>query len=255
MNSIPFLDERYPVKTVCTDNADCQRSVGWHHLDTRNAMLQDYLDVPLKQVIYACETHSGSVLAISGENGASLERVEEANALGPSGGYDAMVTNVPGILLCIWTSDCLPLFLFDPENNIAAIAHCGWRGICDGIASNTVSVMSECFCVNPKNILTVFGPGICGKCYKVGGELIEAFSRRFPSEEVRDFFCPNQDGEYLLDLRGAIAFDLSRMGVRPENIHDVGICSYESEDYSSYRRSGESWVSKLTLSGIVVIEQ
>lgn len=254
LKSISFFDDRYPVRTVCTDNSDWQRHAGWQHADTRNAWLKDYLRVPLERFVYAREIHSGNVLAISGggDGDGLVETVEEADTPGLTGGYDAMATSVPGIMLCIWTADCLPLYLYEPGSHVAAIAHCGWRSICRGIASNTVGVMANRFGANPENIIAAFGPGICATCYEVGGELVEAFSERFPANELESLFSPRENGKYLLDLRKSIALELCRMGVQTENLHDMGICSYESEQYSSYRRNGPSELGTQTLSGIVL---
>ena len=41
---------------------------------------------------------------------------------------DALMTNVPGLLLVIRTADCLPVLLVDAENRAVAAVHCGWRG-------------------------------------------------------------------------------------------------------------------------------
>lgn len=252
MNSIPFLDDRYPVRTVYTDNADRQGHARWQYRDARNAVLRDYFRMPLERIIYAPETHSGSVFAVSGEGDGRPETVEEDGVPESTGGCDALVTAVPGILLCIWTADCLPLFLYDPITNVAAIAHCSWRSICSEIVPNTVDMMSERFGANPESIIAAFGPGICGKCYEVGDELIEVFSKRFIEEELRDLFTHNGNGKCFLDLRKAVAFELFHKGVGFEKIHDVGICSYESEAYPSYRRNGPSEFGGQTLSGIVL---
>ncbi len=252
MKSIPFLDNRYRVRTLFSDNEDWRSIEGWQHADTRNAALRDFLHVPLKRILYASEVHSGNVLVVSDESDSCPDAVDQSGALGLTGECDALVTAVSGVMLCIWTADCLPLFLYDPVANVAAIAHCGWRGICDGIVSNAVGVMARNFGVSPENVSAAFGPCICEKCYEVGGELVDAFPRRFPADETGDIFTLKQNGKYLLDLKKATVFELLRMGVQLEEIHDVGICSYESEDYSSYRRSGSSDFGRMTLSGIVL---
>ena len=215
-------------------------------------ILRDYLRVPVRRVVYARETHSGSVLAAE-ENDASLAAVEESFILGSPGGYDAMVTSVPGVLLCVWTSDCIPLLLYNAAKHAAGVAHCGWRGICSGIAANTLEVMGRRFGSSPEDILAFFGPGICGNCYDVDGDLIGAFSGLFSPEEIEALFRPREDGKYLLDLRKAIAFELLRAGLRPDRIRDEGICSYESMDFASYRRARSSEASRQTLSGIVLL--
>ena len=254
MQSITFLDDSYPVKTVISDREDWQRPSGWQDADSRKNIIEAYLQTPLKRVYYARETHSGSVFSISDKDMSdTLETVSEACRIGPSGGYDAMVTAVPGILLCVWTADCIPLFLYDTAKHAAAIAHCGWRGICKGIVENTLEEMGRCFGSSAKNILAAFGPGICADCYEVGSELIEAFSARFSREELGELFRPEENGKHLLDLRKAITFALLREGVRSDRIHDAGICSYESEDFASYRRNGPSEASRQTLSGIVLL--
>ena len=106
---------------------------------------------------------------------------------------------------------------------------------------------------SPENILAAFGPGICGDCYEVGGELIRAFSARFSREELGELFRPKENGKYLLDLRQAIVTELIEAGAEFSNIFDTGICSYESESFASRRRDGRSIPCRQTLSGIVLL--
>lgn len=251
MKSVPFFDDRYPVRTVYSDSADWQCHDGWRHRDKRIAVLRDYLNTPLERIAYASEAHSGNVLAVSDE-GDFVGTSEGAGAVESTDEFDALATATPGVLLCIWTADCLPLFLYDPERHVAALAHCGWRSICNGIVTNTIDVMVGRFGTKPQNIIAAFGPGICGKCYEVGDELVEAFSKRFSPDDAKDLFTPKAKGKHLLDLRKAASLELFRMDVQRENVHDLSICSYESEDYSSYRRNGPSDFGRQTLSGIVL---
>ena len=254
MQSITFLDNHYPLRTVITDREDWQSYLEWRDDDSRKSIIEDYLHIPLKRVLYARETHSGNVFSVSDSDvSGTLETISEACLIGPSGGYDAMVTAVPGILLCIWTADCIPLFLYDTVKHAAAIAHCGWRGICSGIAVNTLEVMGRCVGSSAENILAAFGPGICADCYEVGSELIETFSVRFSGEELGKLFRPKGNGKYLLDLRKSVVMELSKAGVESSNIFDTGICSYESESFASYRRDGRSIPCRQTLSGIVLL--
>ena len=253
MHSITFLDDRYPLRTLISGKEDWQNHPGWQDDDSRKQIMEAYLHTPLKRVSYALETHSGSVFAIS-EGGGSFEAVEERLILGSPGGYDAMITAVPGTLLCIWTADCTPLILYDTAKHAAAIAHCGWRGICSGIVGNTVEGMRRCFGTDPREIAAALGPGICGDCYEVGSELIKAFSARFSQEELGELFRPKENGKYLLDLRKAIVMELIRAGIEPSDIFDTGICSYESDRFASYRRDGRSIPCRQTLSGIVLLQ-
>lgn len=248
MKSIPFFDDRYPVRTVYTDSAVWQRHANWHQRPARDAALQDYLHMPLKRIVYASQANSGNVIAVSGEDDGCIDAV----ASGPEGTCDALVTATPRVMLCIWTADCLPLFLYDSESHVAAMTHCGWRNICNGIVSNTIDVMARCFGTNPSSVIAAFGPAICGNCYEVGDELLGAFSKRFSPDEASSLFTAKPNGKFLLDLRKAVSLELFQRGVESGNIHDTGICSYESQAYSSYRRNGPSDFGRQTLSGIVL---
>ena len=252
MHSLPYFNKYYPVRTVYTDNEIWRRCKDWQDVNIRRDALQDYLCVPLKQVLYAREVHSGNVFAFEAETGGSLAFGEKTDVQALSDGYDALVTDVSGILLCIWTADCLPLYLYDTEKHIAAIAHCGWRGILSGIVSNTVCTMTDRFGADPAHIIAGFGPGICGNCYEVSEDLHEAFLGRFSPDEMEAIFCLQPSEKYLLDLRKAIRFELCRTGILAERICSTEICSYESEVYASYRRSGPTEPARQTLSGIVL---
>ncbi len=253
MNSISALDDRYPVKTVFTNNSDWQSHEDWHRVECRNAAFQEYLRVPLTRVFYAYEEHTGNVLAITSSNVEDLEAMDKNRIPEQIGEYDALVTDVPRTMLCICTADCLPLFLYDPEQNVAAIAHCGWRGICNGIVSNTVCSMVDRFGTDPGSVVAAFGPSICKRCYEVGGELKDDFARRFSPQEVESLFTARTNGKFLLDSRRAVALELLRAGVRQEKIHDVDICTLESDDYASLRGEG-AYVEAVrqTISGIVL---
>ena len=56
---------------------------------------------------------------------------------------DALVTDVPGIPLIVFSADCNVLLLHDPVRRVIGAAHAGWRGTAAGIAAETVRVMAE----------------------------------------------------------------------------------------------------------------
>ena len=255
MRSVPFFDERYPVKTVYTENNDPPAVPGWDEADVRNAAIASFVSVPVSKVVYAREIHSGSIFAVTSKDSSGrIVHTEEAFITKTPGGYDSVITNIPGIMMCITTADCLPLFLYDTVHHAAAITHCGWRGTASGIASNTIRKMGELYGSESADIIAATGPCICGKCYEVGEELIDAFSTTFSDDEIKGFFTPKENGKYLLDNRAAVLCDISRLGITPDHISDTGICSFESPGFASYRRDGRVIPSRQTISAIVMKE-
>lgn len=253
MRSVPFFDERYPVRTVYTENSDPPAVPGWDEAVVRNAAMADYADVPVARVVYAKEIHSGSVFAVTSQDGSgSIVHTEEAFITKPSGGFDSVITDIPCIMMCITTADCLPLFLYDTAHHAVAITHCGWRGTASGIASNTIRKMGELYGSDSADIIAAIGPCICGKCYEVGEELIDAFSMTFSDDEIKGFFTPKENGKYLLDNRAAVLCDIARVGITSDHIYDTDICSFESPGFASYRRDGRVIPSRQTISAIVL---
>ena len=256
MRSIPSLDDRHSVRTVFTDSADGQRHADWQCAEVRAEAFREYLGVPLERVFYAYEKDAADVLDITGECAEKLQNTEKEDIYEHFGGFDALVTAIPGTMLCVCAADCLPLFLYDPSTNVAGIAHCGWRGVCAGIVPNTIGVMGAHYGVDPRQVMAAFGPCICGRCYEVGGELRDAFAERFTTSDLLSLFTPKDKGKYLLDLKESVRLELLRAGVKPAQIYDTDICTYEHREYPSCRRSGTHIeVRHQIFSGIALVKR
>ncbi len=153
---------------------------------------------------------------------------------------DGLVTASAGLLLIIKTADCLPVFLVDPENRVVAAVHCGWRSTLQKILVSACGLMRDKSGSRPENLLAALGPCIEQKCYEVGPEVLEGFSAA--GFDTGRIFTPalNKDRFYL-DLRGANRLLLAdEIGLRPENIYELGACTFCSEDLYSYRRDRQT---------------
>lgn len=143
-------------------------------------------------------------------------------------GADGMVTRKKDIFLSVTVADCIPVFFYEKQQEIVGIAHCGWRGIVDGIIGNAVGKIAE-IGGNPENIRVVLGPGI-GKChFEIREDVLDNF--RDHPESVA-----NREERIFVDLKGIIKKQLFLSGARPENIEDDDECTMESRRYFSYRR-------------------
>ncbi len=161
---------------------------------------------------------------------------------------DGLITDLPKVPLAIFTADCPPIFLLDPQRKIAGLLHAGWRSTVANISSRAVGIMSETFGVKANSLLVAIGPHICKKCYRVSwSPVAEAFSECFQSfeKEVLDSIISqlpreqseaSQKNSWLVDLARANAYQLQRAGVLPENIEISTICTYEDKSFFSYRR-------------------
>lgn len=146
---------------------------------------------------------------------------------------DAMVTNVPGLILGILTADCCPVLFADGEAGVIGAAHAGWGGAIGGIVASTVAAM-ESLGARRGNIHAAIGPTIAQPSYEVGTEFRDRFMAAAPTFE--GFFAPGKDGlHYQFDLP---AFVRSRLEAEDiSNIFDTAVDTYTSEAHFSYRRT------------------
>ena len=143
--------------------------------------------------------------------------------------------NVDGIFACnknyalqVKTADCLPIFFIHKHNNIFGVIHAGWKGLKNGIISKSTQLLKSH--INDLNEITAFiGPSISQKNYEVKNEFIDYFGNEFIDKVEDKFFC---------NLKGVASSQLQKLGVK--NVIDCNQCTYENENYHSYRRDKTS---------------
>jgi len=161
---------------------------------------------------------------------------------------DGLVTATTGVVLCIFTADCVPILLADTQRGVIGALHAGWRGTLAGIAGAGVRAMVRQG-AHTNDIRALLGPSIGPCCYEVDEELARRFERRFERGHVHVHPSDRASKAYL-DLRGFVGDQLALAGLSRERIKSVGPCTKcESERYFS-RRAAAGSVTGLQLSFI-----
>ena len=146
---------------------------------------------------------------------------------------DGLITDEPGIALVTLCADCVPLLFLDPIRRVIASVHSGWRGTVKRIGAKAVGMMEKEYGSDPRDILCAIGPSIRVDNFEVGDEVAAEFIKGFGDAAVKKY-----GARYHADMQKAIAMQLTDAGLRPENIHDSGICTYEMyETFFSHRRT------------------
>lgn len=180
---------------------------------------------PSVRVVTVRQVHGTEVLAIDRRTAAA------------SGGYDAIVTNQPGVLVAVEAADCVPILLLDPSRGVYAAVHAGWRGTLGGIVTKTVEVMQDRFGSHLRSIRAAIGPSIGVCCYEVNGTVLAPLKRGFSywAEVVENV----KGTKAHLDLRGLNRRQLEEAGISSGRIETVNLCTACHPDlFHSYRRDG-----------------
>ncbi len=144
-------------------------------------------------------------------------------------GYDALITDLPGVGLLIQQADCQAVLLHDPVKGVIGAVHSGWRGSVADIIGKTIAAMEHHYATSPQDLRAVISPSLgpcCAQFVNHRRELPPAMHRW----QVRpDYF----------DFRAISRDQLLRGGVLPEHIDTVAVCTCCSPDFFSYRRAVE----------------
>jgi len=137
------------------------------------------------------------------------------------GETDALVTNVPSLMLMLRFADCTPVMLYDPVHEAVGLVHSGRMGTLAHIVSHTVDRMSEEYGSQPSELLAGIGPSIGPCCYQVGPEVVADVRTRL--SEAEGSLVQQADGSFHFDLWGTIRRQLEIRGV--QRIEMAGICT------------------------------
>lgn len=200
--------------------------------------IAEHFSVPESRFVLSHQTHKDRVRTVTEEDaGKGLTRERDYTDV------DALITDVPRLLLTVFWADCVPLLFYDPRKRAIGAVHSGWRGTFSRIASRTVEAMRREYGTEPSDLFISIGPSICGSCYEVSEELSERFLRDFPGgERVVSFTGRNAGGErkYHLNLREANRQLLLEEGVSEDRIELPGFCTCcNPKLFFSHRFSGE----------------
>lgn len=196
-------------------------NVGEHVGDQHQAVLENRRRVKeilaIPAVLSARQVHDTSIYCLT-------EPLTEDREVD---GFDALITDRPGVGLMIQQADCQAVLLFDPVHQVIAAVHCGWRGSVQNILPQVIEVMAEKYATAPADVQAVISPSL-GPCC---AEFIN-YRRELPAEFAQFMVRKN-----YFDFWQISRYQLLSAGMSDEHIETANTCTCCSDDYFSYRRA------------------
>src|SRR5258708_1987389 len=135
--------------------------------------------------------------------------------------------------LLVTTADCFPVIVYEPDSRMVAIVHCGWRGTVAGILPRAVAGLLRESGGRASQLRAAIGPGICGECYQVGDDVVQAaFQADLGSHVAADASLDRR----RFDIGEALRQQLLDANLTDEHIDRVRRCNFEDADLPSFRR-------------------
>lgn len=185
-------------------------------------------------IVRPYQTHDNLVYCID-EEFLSCTETEQGKLVH---GVDALITNLPRVLITVATADCVPITLYDPIRNVIAVVHAGWRGTVKRVLAKTTQRMIEVYQSNIEDIKFCIGPSISLENFEVGEEVVEEFRKANFSMNNIVRYNPTTAKNHI-DLWAANAQQVEELGALKENIYLADKCTYrEHDEFFSARRLG-----------------
>jgi len=190
------------------------------HVHKNLSLISKKMKTHLNKLFLMHQTHSNKVIVINEKNKNFKKFCS-----------DALVTKMKGILLGVVTADCVPIILYDIENQIIGCVHAGWKGASSNIIENTVKKFKK---LNSKTkIFASIGPCIGEKSYEVDIDFYKSFMSKSKKNAV--YFIKKNKDKKLFNLRKYVNDKLVRLKIKVDHVnHDT---FKEKSRFFSYRRS------------------
>lgn len=182
---------------------------------TNRLIIKELLSLPTEPV-WLEQSHSNRVIC------ADSALVKQA---------DASFTAQAGVVCVVLTADCLPLLFCSTDGKKIAAVHAGWRGLLNGIITQTVSALQT------NRLLVWLAPAIGANCFEVGTEVRDAFIAK--NAQFADAFMPHHNEKWLADIYQLARIELLKLGVT--KIYGGEFCTMtDAARFYSYRRDAQT---------------
>ncbi|MDD2943035.1 MAG: polyphenol oxidase family protein [bacterium] len=148
------------------------------------------------------------------------------------------------IALGIMTADCFPVILFDQKQQLASIAHFGWRGVVGELLENILTLFHT-HGSSTKDIEVAIGPGIGCADFETGNEVLAEFRNKLLSTQTtakQNWYKSSEHNEnkYLIDIPSFLSLLCLRYGISEHAIYTDKRSTLTTECLFSYRRDKEA---------------
>lgn len=143
---------------------------------------------------------------------------------------DAIITRKSQLFIYQKFGDCVPLTIFDENQNILVFAHVGIYSIFNKLHIEIIKELINNYNCKPINLKCYLGPSIKKDSY------LKKIENNEVIKEFEDFLV--RKGEmYSIDLPGIIVNDLINMNISKDNIEISDIDTAKDKRYFSHYRS------------------
>lgn len=187
--------------------------------------------VDVSGTVLSAQVHETTVRAVTeADRGKGLFRDRDYTA-------DALITNVRGLSLMVFSADCGNILLWDSRTGAVGAVHAGWRGCAAGILEKTVLEMGRLYGSRAEDLYAAIGPCIGQCCFETDEDVPSAMLDALGADAAP--YLSRQGAKWHVDLKGLNELWLLQAGLDEERIAVSGLCTACRADlFWSHRKMG-----------------
>ncbi len=237
-----YVNDSQFISGMTQKNLDCpeQQNMALHACENPLSVLANRenlaatLGVTLADFICTQQTHSANFQRVSiADRGRGAYDFETAIK-----NTDALYTFDPGIVLCSFSADCVPVIIHDKKSGLIGIIHSGWQGTVKEITPKLLQQLIQVEKCNPADLTIQLGASISQRHFEVDQDVFLKFDNLGYATDFS--FYNEQTGKYHIDNQAVIQKQCELSGVPPHQIHRDNSCTFSTEAGFSYREDKKS---------------
>lgn len=196
--------------------------------------LSRLLDVPLEDFIFTQQTHSANFRRVSvADKGRGAYDTTDAFS-----DTDALYTYDPGVVLCSFAADCVPVIIRDRNSGLIAVAHSGWQGTIKEIIPKLLHQLIEIEQSNPAHMDIQIGAAISQQQFEVDQDVYAKFNSLGYADEF--IYFNDLTNKYHIDNQATVKRQCELAGIPTDQVFIDPTCTFSSVDGFSYRQDKKS---------------
>ena len=154
---------------------------------------------------------------------------------------DGLYTTDPGLLIGVFTADCLGILFADPSIPLVAAVHSGWKGTVQAITLNLIEQLKKDGLFHPESLHVYFSPSLMPSSLEVGPEVVSQIEEMAQDKglDLKGCILPGKGDRSFLDNQKVNVRMLESEGIPSSNIHLSNMDTKTSPYCFSYRRDGK----------------
>jgi polyphenol oxidase len=180
------------------------------------------LNIDIKKLVSMEMLHGTQITKVSKLDGGRGAKSQD-NVISDS---DGLYTFEQDVVLFGTYADCLPIYLYEPNSQIVALLHAGWRGVASKIIISLAQTLRH-EGIKTKDCIIVVGPHIQQCCFEVGEEVLEQFQQKYTLNN-------------RINLKECLLSQLIEEKFKKENIEISEVCTLHNNRFYSHRREGNT---------------